>query len=118
MNRWGAGTDENWLFRRLAPGDTNSAQNASYTREDNALLSPDDEVNGSVDFITRSVRNGVDTQIVLDAINAQTVELKGASDKDLTEVFNNGVDISAIVDEIDTRHGKGRYDTSPVIQTK
>ena len=32
--------------------------------------------------------------------------------------FHASTDVSAIVNEIDVRHGKGRYDTSPVIQTK
>tara|TARA_R110000851_G_scaffold96726_5_gene209797 strand:- start:1740 stop:2042 length:303 start_codon:yes stop_codon:yes gene_type:complete len=93
------------MVKRASAGDINARWDAQLTRADNALLSPVNEVNGTVYRSVRGVRNGVDTQLVIDAITAQTTELKGAEDKDLTEVFNNSptIDTTSIANAVDTK---------------
>ena len=111
MERYWPSAWQVWMVKRASAGDINARWDAQLTRADNALLSPVNEVNGTVYRSVKWVRNGVDTQLVINAVNDLWVSLKGAEDKDLTEVFNNSptIDVNAIVDEIDVRHGSGLY---------
>lgn len=107
---------DNYWNKNDYKATTTIASNMRWT--DNAsTIDPDNTKIAEIQTKVDSLDNYDDTNVIT-AISSQTTDLKGASNKDLTQVFNNwggwgGWDVDAIAEAVDIKitqsHGRGQY---------